>query len=642
MKQRGEITVFLSMCLLCVSALLCVMLESARMAGSRYYFQVAVNSGVDTLFSCYHRQLWEEYQILGLEYASKEELAEELSIFINQYLSVENWYPMALETVDIKHLSGLADQQGDLLAEEVLSCIKFCAINQFMIEPEQGEQLLKDITEATTAGVLAEEYSSQEKEVEKLEQAVQDLVENIQEQEQGMEKITKALEEGEKEAFFSTSKSYKKNAKIYSRLVTSYEKRAKELTDKQEKAKLTMETIKPDLQEKRGELFEQQWNLYESYIKEDGQRYQEFIIQQEIVEKNLDLLREVEILVEEAINEEESETFEELEDNISLKAAAKLWTEQYINSKIVTTTNSGDKEKRNLLEQVQRIVEGGLLRLVLPKDMDISQEVIYTGQLPSIILEKSQDLSQKSDRPGRTFTERVLIDEYCGYFFPNALSQNNHQLKYELEYLLQGQATDRENLEKTISELFAVRQGLNLIHILSDNQKREEAKALAFVIVGGIGIGPLVDIMACLIMGIWAMGESIQDLRILMSGGKIPLWKQNKDWKVSLEGLLKIGQNQFPDIDIAKEDETGFSYEGYLKLLLLKEEPEIKHMRMLDLMQLNIEPYQPGFRIQNCAYYVDIQGKAYGRHVFLNLPVVERFINGEKNYFLEAIAEKAY
>ena len=275
-------------------------------------------------------------------------------------------------------------------------------------------------------------------EVEKLEQAVQDLVENIQEQEQGMEKITKALEEGDEEAFFSTSKRYKKTAKIYSRLVTSYEKRAKELADKQNEAKLTIKAIKPDLQENRGELFEQQWSPYETYIKE--QRYQEFITQQEIVEKNLALLREIEILVEETVNKEENEKFEELEH--SLEEAAKLWTGQYINSKIVTTANSGDKEKRNLLEQVQRMVEGGLLRLVLPKDMDISQEVIYTGQLPSIILEKSQDLSQKSDRPGRTFTERVLIDEYCGYFFPNALSQNNHQLKYELEYLLQGQATD--------------------------------------------------------------------------------------------------------------------------------------------------------------------------------------------------------
>ena len=43
MRRSGQITVFLSMCLLCVTALLCVMLESARTAGSKFYFQVAVN-----------------------------------------------------------------------------------------------------------------------------------------------------------------------------------------------------------------------------------------------------------------------------------------------------------------------------------------------------------------------------------------------------------------------------------------------------------------------------------------------------------------------------------------------------------------------------------------------------------------------
>ena len=66
MKKSGEITVFLSMCFLCIGALLCVMIESARTAGSRYYFQVAVNGGLDVLLSRYHRRLWEEYRILAL------------------------------------------------------------------------------------------------------------------------------------------------------------------------------------------------------------------------------------------------------------------------------------------------------------------------------------------------------------------------------------------------------------------------------------------------------------------------------------------------------------------------------------------------------------------------------------------------
>ena len=37
LKKQGEITVFLSLCLLSVAALICVMVEGARSAGSRVY-----------------------------------------------------------------------------------------------------------------------------------------------------------------------------------------------------------------------------------------------------------------------------------------------------------------------------------------------------------------------------------------------------------------------------------------------------------------------------------------------------------------------------------------------------------------------------------------------------------------------------
>ena len=144
-----------------------------------------------------------------------------------------------------------------------------------------------------------------------------------------------------------------------------------------------------------------------------------------------------------------------------------------------------------------------------------------------------------------------------------------------------------------------------------------------------------------LIMGVWAMGESVSDLRILMSGGKVPLWKKNGEWRMSLEGLLEMGKNRGAGKGPESFD-SGFTYEGYLKLLLLKENPQEKHMRMLDLMQMNIGLEKSGFLIKNCAYYVDIRGKASGKHVFFTLPFVERLVNGEKGYALEAAAGKAY
>ena len=43
MCRKGEITVFLAMILFSVCALLCVIVESARTAGSRCYLRMAVN-----------------------------------------------------------------------------------------------------------------------------------------------------------------------------------------------------------------------------------------------------------------------------------------------------------------------------------------------------------------------------------------------------------------------------------------------------------------------------------------------------------------------------------------------------------------------------------------------------------------------
>ncbi|MCI9635226.1 MAG: hypothetical protein HFG77_02345 [Hungatella sp.] len=689
MKARGEITVFLSLCLLSVAALLCVMIESARTAGSRYYFQTAVNSGLDTLFSRYHRQLWDKYQIMALEYEVPEDLTKSLEDYMDEYLSIDNWYPMKLESMELTSLKGMADNGGDYLAEEVLKYMKYAMVSQFVINPEDGEQLLKDVTEGAGAGSLAGTYDSQEKEVRKLEKTVEKLVENVRQQEKQKDEIWKALSEDDEESFDKAAKEYRKAAEDYPKLMEKYGKQARALAEKQQQSRQKIDEVKPDLQEDRGELFEKQWNPYDTYIDQDGERYKEFQTQEEVTEKNLELLEKVEELVErllggqgmvppgigdrvigtgpdlnvedppngltlskrEAVRvmapdgseEEEEEPYYEEDDDDDddepvLTAAALMWSQGYTATKLSTEYGTGDKEKRNLLEQAQSMMEAGLLGLVMPEGTVISSGALSLGQFPS----KTVGVPEKNGgEKGNSFLERVIIDEYCGHFFPNALSGGEQLVRYELEYILQGEGTDRGNLEKTVAELFAVREGLNLIRILSDSAKREEARALALAITGGVGLAPLAEIAACLIMGVWAMGESVSDLRILMSGGKVPLWKKNGEWRMSLEGLLEMGKNRGAGKGPESFD-SGFTYEGYLKLLLLKENPQEKHMRMLDLMQMNIGLEKSGFLIKNCAYYVDIRGKASGKHVFFTLPFVERLVNGEKGYALEAAAGKAY
>ena len=94
MKEKGEITVFLSLILVCVISLLLGILESARTAGARLYLQMAADSAAASLFSQYNRNLWDMYRLLFLEADTDEAVMESYDRYIDFYMEQENLYPM--------------------------------------------------------------------------------------------------------------------------------------------------------------------------------------------------------------------------------------------------------------------------------------------------------------------------------------------------------------------------------------------------------------------------------------------------------------------------------------------------------------------------------------------------------------------
>ena len=71
---------FVSIILMLLFAFLCVLMESARTAGARWYLQMAASSAMDSVFSQYHRELWDRYRLLFAEYETGEEI-EAVSCF---------------------------------------------------------------------------------------------------------------------------------------------------------------------------------------------------------------------------------------------------------------------------------------------------------------------------------------------------------------------------------------------------------------------------------------------------------------------------------------------------------------------------------------------------------------------------------
>ena len=78
----ASITVFLSLIFVLVAALVLTIAESARTISQKLYMQTALNSAMESLFSEFHRPLWENYRIYALEYRDDTLLQEELAEFI--------------------------------------------------------------------------------------------------------------------------------------------------------------------------------------------------------------------------------------------------------------------------------------------------------------------------------------------------------------------------------------------------------------------------------------------------------------------------------------------------------------------------------------------------------------------------------
>ena len=134
---------------------------------------------------------------------------------------------------------------------------------------------------------------------------------------------------------------------------------------------------------------------------------------------------------------------------------------------------------------------------------------------------------------------RVLTGEYCAMHFRHYESETEtgekewpDGIQYEMEYLLGGQGSDRENLASAVRQILVLREGFNLISLLVDSTKKggsqntgtgDHRSIRADAVCG--------DYSTLFIMTIWALAESVADVRILLAGGKVPLAKSREDWQ---------------------------------------------------------------------------------------------------------------
>ena len=306
-------------------------------------------------------------------------------------------------------------------------------------------------------------------------------------------------------------------------------------------------------------------------------------------------------------------------------------------------------EVENPTRKLNEQKKEGILKLVVSGEASVSRASVSTGNLVSSryrnnLVSQGNWSFEEGEGNRKDIGECLLFHEYmlantsCYTNLDNEIEEdetaiteektaeaesNSDILKYQTEYVLAGHGQDVENLKEVVHRILLIREAANLVYLLQDETKVSQAQAVAAGIAAACASPELEPVLKGVILLGWAYAESIYDVRQLLSGRHVVLFKTADTWKLGIESALE-GIGQGSSEEEGKEDsEEGLDYQDYLRVLLLLGEEETQTFRMMDVIEMNIRslPGNFGFRMDACVDRISAQiviNSAYGPRAELN------------------------
>lgn len=239
----------------------------------------------------------------------------------------------------------------------------------------------------------------------------------------------------------------------------------------------------------------------------------------------------------------------------------------------------------------------GILLLALQDTDNISNAAFSKSQVASgrQLFQGQGPIAERNRE--ETVPELIMFDEYllekCSF---HSRELEKSHLKYQVEYILAGKENDLDNLKSVASRLLLLRESANVAYLFSDAGKRAEASALAATVSAVLLLPELQVMLEYSILFAWAFAESIYDVRSLFDGGKVPLLKTDSTWHTDIGVLFEEAD------ETGGKSNSGLSYEDYLRVLLKMTDTDIKTIRMMDMVELDIRKTSgnQSFRMDGC------------------------------------------
>lgn len=310
---------------------------------------------------------------------------------------------------------------------------------------------------------------------------------------------------------------------------------------------------------------------------------------------------------------------EDLKKGEDAKAEAQKEKEQEEESFDELFSEKTEEEKKQYeevleeswLDKIETLKEDGWLNFVLPFDQAASGYTVAAEDLPSKW--RTVNFTWYHSAIGEIeesflFTEYLL--EHCRCF---TSAQKTKGMAYELEYVLNGKTSDKENLKSTVNSLLLMREGLNLFSSLTDSSLSSQAEAAATALVGWTGVYPAIKLTQFAMLAGWSFAESLVDVRTLLSGGCIPIIKNAENWTLSIS---QIGDFLDGDLFLTAKEQDGLPYDAYLRLLLYAQGRSDRRYYTMDVIQLRMRESNPNFSMADCIGAVEVSTKMNATPIF--------------------------
>ena len=659
-NYSASITVFLSLSFVLIAALILTITESARTIAQKYYMQTALNSAMESLFSEFHRPLWENYRIYALEFRDDDLLKEELQSFIKPYSDARNLFPAKIEKDGFSFTGRGLLSESHYFEEEILEympallakdCIEFLGEKKNGTDiPSILEEASKKEKEADSIQRLQEKYALKHYDVEYLEDCINNIDRFCKKTETLKHYALYSLQTHDASLFFSYSSSLKATLNSLKNTVNSYDARADLLKSKVEALWNDFSAEKENLEEDGIAAIETQLKSYDNYLDDGGrvrQKIDGFPAQCENLDSAIEGIEENVRRFQEYIEEErerrrkrkkEEEDYDE--DNGLQAEIDNFYNDTISTWQALTMPVYGEavtqinKKNKRILESIHDIGKKKLLELLLPSGKECpSTEESFSSALFS---------TESAANP----IQVGLLGEYSLRFFHSYHKEESaHTTPYsnakglEVEYLLHGKKSDYENLSAQVTSLLAFRESMNFIHIMSDPEKLEAVEEFVTSFLAITANPVVIAVFSAFVIGIWAFAQSLLDVKELLNDERVPLMHSLESWSLSLNHLLDF-LSYLSGEEIPREN-IGLSYEDYLRISLftkgLLSQAKINDSMLYCMekdIQTSIRDKEPSFRMDKCLYYLSTDAEIFSRHSLYHKGFLEMIgVNtGEERY----------